>query len=64
MNMIHDIYRGPSNYFESLDYSKVHLGVHQGYKTPFYHKEEVAIKSFNARITAYFLSLLPQDIRD
>ena len=64
MDMIHDIYRGPSNCFELLDYSKVHLGAHQGYRTPFHHKEEVAIKSLNARITACFLSLLPQDIRD
>jgi len=63
MDMIHDIYRGPSNCFESLDYSKVHLGAHQGYRTPFHHKEEVAIKSFNARITACFLSLLPQNLK-
>ena len=64
MDMIHDIYGGSSGCVDSLDYSKLHLGVHQGSKTPFHHKEEVAIKSFNARITALFLTFLPPDVTD
>ena len=64
MDIIYNIYSGPSRYINLLDYSKLYLGTHQGSKTPFYYKEEIAIKSFNAWITALFLSLLPPNIRD
>lgn len=64
MDLIHDTYGGEQRSPESLNHSKAHLGAHQGGSTPFHHKEEVAIKSFNARIIALFLHELPDTVRD
>ena len=64
MDMIYDIYSKSSGCVDLLDYSKLYLSTHQGSKTPFYHKEEVAIKSFNAQVTALFLTFLPPNITD
>jgi hypothetical protein len=60
-----DLISGPSS--RSLPRSSLGAGcwTHcQGSSTPFHHKEKVAIKSFNARIVALFLSLFPPDTID
>jgi hypothetical protein len=64
MDMIHAKYSG----FEhaavesTLYHNKNHLGCVQGHQSPFHHKEEVATRAFDARVTALFYRLLPSDV--
>ena len=62
--MIYNIYSRLSGCINLLNYSKFYLGIYQGYKTPFYYKKEVAIKSFNTQITVFFLTFLSLNIVD
>ena len=39
------------------------MGRVQGHKSPFHHKEEVAIQAFDARVTALYYQFLPPGIR-
>src|SRR5205814_588720 len=41
-----------------LCHNKNYLGCVQGHKSPFHHKEEVAMQAFDARVTALFYCLL------
>jgi hypothetical protein len=53
----------PRSVVEStLHHNKVVLGCVQGHKNPFHHKEEVAMRSFDARVTAMFYQFLPSTI--
>ena len=61
INMVHDIFDGPESAEDSLKHSKINLGAHRSSKTKFHHKEEVAIKTFYARVFAYFASQLPKE---
>ena len=61
IDMVHDIFDGPGSAEDSLEHGKISLGVHRGSKTKFHHKEEVAIKTFYARVFAYFTSQLPKE---
>ena len=64
MDMIHDTYSG-SEYAaveSTLYHNKNCLGCVQGHKSPFHHKEEVATRAFDARVTALFYHLLPPGV--
>lgn len=57
IDMIYDVYSGPATGWApltTLRHNQLHMGYVQGHKTPFHHKEELAIRSFEARITAMF----------
>jgi len=56
INIIYDIFNGPRSAKNSLEYVKISLSAHRGSKTKFYYKEEVAIKTFYARVFVYFIS--------
>ena len=43
----------------TLHHNKNFMGCVQGHKSPFHHKEQVAIHAFNARVTALYYQLLP-----
>ncbi|KAJ5562286.1 hypothetical protein N7461_001047 [Penicillium sp. DV-2018c] len=60
MDMIHDLYSGKERDEDAatLHHSKNFLGCVQGHKSPFHHKEEVATRVFDARVTAKFYLLL------
>jgi hypothetical protein len=61
MDMIHDLYSGleSDSISSTLHHNKNFMGCVQGHKSPFHHKEEVAIHAFNARVTALYYQLLP-----
>jgi hypothetical protein len=65
MDMIHDTYSGSEHAAveSTLYHNKNYLGCVQGHKSPFHHKEEVATRAFDARVTALFYRLLPPDVR-
>lgn len=65
MDMIHDTYSGSEQdaVESTLYHNKNYLGCVQGQKSPFHHKEEVATRAFDARITALFYRLLPSNVR-
>lgn len=56
MDMIHDLYSGTEAHAtgDTLYQNKNHLGMVQGHKSPFHHKEEVALRAFDARVTAAY----------
>lgn len=61
MDMIYDVYggyRGSEPGYPTVKSSLLHnqnyMGYVQGQKSPFHHKEEVATRAFDARITAMF----------
>jgi hypothetical protein len=60
MDMIHELYSGTEAAADetTLHHNKNFLGCVQGHKSPFHHKEEVAVRSFDARVTAKFYLLL------
>jgi hypothetical protein len=65
MDMIHDTYSGSEHaaMASTLYHNKNYLGCIQGNKSPFHHKEEVATRAFDARVTALFYRLLPRGVR-
>ena len=65
MDMIHDTYSGSEHAAveSTLYHNKNYLGCVQGQKSPFHHKEEVATRAFDARVTALFYRLLPPGVR-
>lgn len=65
MDMIHDTYSGSEHAAveSTLYHNKNYLGCVQGHKSPFHHKEEVATRAFDARVTALFYRLLPSGVR-
>jgi len=64
MDMIHDTYSGSEHAAveSTLYHNKNYLGCIQGHKSPFHHKEEVATRAFDARVTALFYRLLPPSV--
>ena len=60
MDMIHELYSGTEVAADetTLHHNKNFLGCVQGHKSPFHHKEEVATRAFDARVTAKFYILL------
>jgi hypothetical protein len=65
VDMIHDTYSG-SGYAateSTLYHNKNVLGYIQGHKSPLHHKEEVATRAFDARVTACFYRSLPAQVR-
>ena len=58
INIVYNIFDGPKNAKNSLKYNKISLNIHRGSKTKFHYKEEVAIKTFYARVFVYFTSQL------
>ncbi len=65
MDMIHDTYSGSEHAAveSTLYHNKNYLGCVQGNKSPFHHKEEVATRAFDARVTSLFYRLLPPGVR-
>jgi hypothetical protein len=65
MDMIHDTYSGSESAAteSTLYHNKNILGCIQGHKSPFHHKEEVATRAFDARVTACFYRSLPAQVR-
>jgi len=65
IDMIHDLFSGlESNPVGStLYHNKNFMGLFQGHKSPFHHKEEVALHAFNARVTALYYEFIPPGIR-
>jgi hypothetical protein len=61
IDIVYDIFNSPKSAKDSLEYSKINLSVHCGSKTKFHYKKEVVIKTFYARIFAYFISQLLQE---
>ncbi|KAJ5561819.1 hypothetical protein N7535_003718 [Penicillium sp. DV-2018c] len=67
MDMIHDVFSGPedASCTSSLNHSQRLLGLEQGRKSPFRHKEEVAMQGFDARVTGlYYQLFLPPGVTD
>ena len=64
LDMIFDLYSGTDHPADvsTLHHNKVVLGCVQGHKSPFHHKEEVAMRSFDARVTAMFYQFVPSTI--
>jgi hypothetical protein len=64
MDMIHNTYSGSEHAAmeSTLYHNKNYLGCVQGHKSPFHHKEEVASRAFDARVTALFYRLLPPGV--
>lgn len=58
IDMIYDVYGGSEPRLASIETTLLHnqqyMGYVQGHKSPFHHKEEVATRAFDARITAMF----------
>ena len=65
IDMIHDLYSGLESapVGSTLYHNKNFMGMVQGHKSPFHHKEEVAMHAFNARVTALYYQLLPAGIK-
>jgi hypothetical protein len=64
LDMIFELYSGAGHptVESTLHHNKVYLGCVQGHKSPFHHKEEVATRSFDARITAMFYQFAPSTV--
>lgn len=64
LDMIFDLYSGDDYPTDesTLHHHKVNLNCIQGHKSPFHHKEEVATRSFDARITAKFYQLIQSEV--
>jgi hypothetical protein len=62
--MIYDIFSGfeHAGVGAMLYHNQIILGCKQGHKSPFHHKEEVATRVFDARITALFYQQLPPSV--
>ena len=58
INIVYNIFDGPKSAKDSLEYSKISLNIYCGSKIKFRYKEEVAIKTFYARVFVYFTSQL------
>lgn len=62
IDLIYDVYSGSepghANIESTLRHNERYMGIDQGYKSPFQHKEEVATRAFDARITAMFYEQL------
>ena len=58
INIVYDIFNGPGSAKDSLEHGKINLGAYRGSgsKIKFHYKEEVAIKTFYARVFTYFMS--------
>lgn len=58
IDMLYDVYGGSDTSNASITTTLLHsqryMGYVQGHKSPFHHKEEVATRAFDARITAMF----------
>jgi hypothetical protein len=65
IDMIHDLYSGLESVpvGSTLYHNKNFMGLVQGHRSPFHHKEEVAIHAFNARVTALYYQSLPSGNR-
>lgn len=65
MDMIYDVYSGSESSFATIETTLLHneryMGCDRGHKSPFHHKEEVATRAFNARITAMFYDRIRND---
>jgi hypothetical protein len=71
IDMIYDVYGGSkigrdSSEPTTLLHNQLYMGCVQGHKSPFHHREEVATRAFDARITAMFYERIRDhvDIRD
>jgi hypothetical protein len=64
IDMIHDLYLGAEKAVLPLTlyHNKNYLSMVQGNKSPFHHKEEVALCVFDVRITACYYENLPNGI--
>ena len=64
IDMIHDTYSGSEHAAteSTLYHNKNYLGCVQGHNSPFHHKEEVATRAFDARVTALFYCTLPPGV--
>jgi hypothetical protein len=64
MDMIHEVYSGSEHAAleSTLYHNKNYLRCVQGHKSPFHHREEVALRAFDARVTAMFYHLLPSHV--
>lgn len=64
LDMIFELYSGADHptVESTIHHNKVYLGCVQGHKSPFHHKEEVATRSFDARITAMFYGFVPSTV--
>jgi hypothetical protein len=64
MDMLHDLYSGSENAAipSTLYHNKNYLGMIQGHQSPFHHKEAVALRAFDARVTALYYESLPTGI--
>jgi hypothetical protein len=60
--MIYDVYSGSKSSLGNIEttllHNKRYMGCDRGHKSPFYHKEEVATRAFDARITAMFYNCI------
>lgn len=66
IDMIYDVYSGPDKGWApltTLRHNQLYMGYVQGHKTPFHHKEELATRSFEARITAMFYNRIRPSCR-
>ena len=64
LDMIFELYSGADHptVEPTIHHNKVCLGCVQGHKSPFHHKEEVATRSFDARVTAMFYQFVPSTV--
>lgn len=64
IDMIFDLYSGSEFPGDptTLTHNGNYLGFAQGHNSPFHHKQEVAMKAFDARVIAAFYSALPKDV--
>jgi hypothetical protein len=64
IDMLHNLYSGSENDAipSTLYHNRNFLGMIQGHKSPFHHKEEVALRAFDARVTALYYQSLPSGV--
>lgn len=64
MEMIYEVYSGlgKEGDYSALNKQKDYLNHIIGSRSPFQHKEELAMRSFDARVTAAYYSLLPTNV--
>ena len=55
INIVYNIFNGPGSAENSLKYNKINFSTHRGSKIKFHYKEKVVIKTFYARVFAYFM---------
>lgn len=66
IDMIYDLYSGPDTGWaplSTLRHNRLFMCYVQGHKTPFHHKEELAMRSFEARIMAMFYNRIRPSCR-